>query len=89
MQTEQIVAMLVAERDRLTRAIEALQGPTKKRGRPPKNAGLTVAGGTAMAATASTGGPKKRAPRTPAQRKEQAQRMKAYWKKRKAAEAKG
>jgi len=37
MQTEQIVALLVAERDRLSRAIEALQGAAKRRGRPPKN----------------------------------------------------
>ena len=37
METSQIVALLVAERDRLNRAIEALQGPTKRRGRPPKN----------------------------------------------------
>src|SRR5258706_9068557 len=37
MQTEQIVSMLIAERDRLSKAIEALQGPTKRRGRPPKN----------------------------------------------------
>jgi hypothetical protein len=87
MQTEQIVAMLVSERDRLTRAIEALQGPTKRRGRPRKNSGVTVAGDTAMVATAPTVGPKKRAPRTAAQKKEQAKRMKAYWKKRKAAEA--
>ena len=34
--TDQIVTMLIAERDRLTRAIEALQGPAKRRGRPPK-----------------------------------------------------
>jgi len=37
MQTEQIVALLVAERDRVSRAIEALQGPTTRRGRPPKS----------------------------------------------------
>jgi hypothetical protein len=36
MQTEQIVALLVAERDRLSRAIDALEGPAKRRGRPPK-----------------------------------------------------
>ena len=36
MQTELIVALLIAERDRLARAIEALQGPVKRRGRPPK-----------------------------------------------------
>jgi len=34
--TAQILALLVAERDRLTRAIEALQGPAKLRGCPPK-----------------------------------------------------
>jgi hypothetical protein len=43
MQTEQIVALLVAERDRLSRAIEALQGPTKRRGRPPKSGDGIVA----------------------------------------------
>jgi len=36
MQTEQILALLVAERDRLSRAIEALQGSAKGRGRLPK-----------------------------------------------------
>jgi hypothetical protein len=35
MQIEQIVSFLVEERDRLSRAIEALQGPVKRRGRPP------------------------------------------------------
>jgi hypothetical protein len=35
MHIEQIVALLIAERDRLDAAIEALQGPVKRRGRPP------------------------------------------------------
>jgi len=35
--TEQIVVLLIQERDRLNLAIEALQGPAKQRGRPPKN----------------------------------------------------
>jgi hypothetical protein len=35
MQTEQIVALLVAERSRLDAAIHVLQGPVKRRGRPP------------------------------------------------------
>jgi len=35
MQTEQIVALLIAERNRLDAAIQALQGPAKRRGRPP------------------------------------------------------
>jgi hypothetical protein len=33
---EQIVGALILERDRLNQAIEALQGPIKTRGRPPK-----------------------------------------------------
>src|SRR6202521_5912992 len=37
MPTDQILSLLVAERDKLNRAIEALQGPTKRIGRPPKN----------------------------------------------------
>ena len=37
MQTEQIVALLIAERDRFVEAIEALQG-SQRRGRPRKSA---------------------------------------------------
>jgi hypothetical protein len=36
MLTDQIISLLIAERDKLNRAIEALQG-TKRRGRPPKS----------------------------------------------------
>lgn len=78
MMTDQILALLIAERDKLSRAIEALQGPTKRRGRPPKNP---------LAAPAVPVAPskpeKKRKARTAAQRKAQAKRMKAYWAKRK------
>lgn len=42
MPTEQILALLIAERDRLNRAIEALAGPVKHRGRPPKNPAAEV-----------------------------------------------
>ena len=42
MAPDQILALLVAERDWLNRAIEALQGPLKRRGRPPKNPLATV-----------------------------------------------
>jgi hypothetical protein len=79
MPTDQIVALLIAERDRLNRAIEALQGPTKRRGRPPKNPLLA-----AVAPDPTTR--KKRKPMTTAQRKAQALRMKAYWANRKKAE---
>ena len=82
MPTDQIVALLVAERDRLTRAIEALQGPSKRRGRPPKNP-LAVAEVSGPAATAG-----KRKGRTAAQRKAQAERMRAYWAARKKQKAK-
>ena len=34
MPTEHILTLLIAERDRLNRAIEALQGPTTRSGRP-------------------------------------------------------
>ena len=72
--TDQIIALLVAERDRLNRAIDALQGPTKPRGRPPKN---PVLGG--MSAVARS--PKRRG-RTAAQKAAQAEKMRAYWAKR-------
>jgi hypothetical protein len=35
MSTDPILALLIGERDKLTGAIEALQGPTKREGRPP------------------------------------------------------
>jgi len=83
MPTEHIVALLIAERDKLSRAIEALQGSVKRRGRPPKNP-LAVA--TAAAAPAA---PKKRG-RTfsAAQRKAAAERMRARWAAKKKAEKK-
>jgi len=34
MPTEHILTLLIAERDRLNRAIDALQGPTKRRDQP-------------------------------------------------------
>jgi hypothetical protein len=75
MPTEHIVALLVAERDRITRAIEALQG-TKRRGRPPKNPLATLS-------PASPAAPKKRrGGMSAAARKAQSERMKAQWAKR-------
>jgi hypothetical protein len=77
MQTEHIVALLIQERDRLNRAIEALQGPLKRRGRPPKNPLAAAA-----PVIAAVGASKKRT-FTDAQRNAQAKRMKAYWAARK------
>ena len=77
MAIEQIVSLLVSERDRLNRAIEALQGPAKRRGRPPKN--LLTAAGPSVAATPAKKG---RRMFTAAQRAQQAERMRQYWAKK-------
>ena len=77
MPTEHILALLIAERDKLNRAIEALGGTgTKHQGRPRKN----PAGETAAVAPVPA---KNHHMRSPEARKAQAQRMKAYWAKRK------
>ena len=72
MPTDHIIALLIAERDKLNRAIEALQGPIKRRGRPPKN--LSAAAAPLVAPIA-----KKRKGLSAAARKAQSVRMKAYW----------
>jgi hypothetical protein len=76
MPTDHILALLIDERDKLNRAIEALQGPLKRRGRPPKNP-FTIATATAPPAPAPRRG------MSAAKRKAQSLRMKAYWAKRK------
>ena len=85
MPTEQILALLIAERDKLNRAIEVLQGPTKRRGRPPKNPLTATVPGT-PGATKPTKKPRRKF--TAAQRKQQAERMKAFWDAKKKAAAK-
>jgi hypothetical protein len=82
MPTDQILSLLVAERDKLNRAIEALQGPTKRRGRPPKNPlGVTN--------SSSAPAPKKHGRRfSAAQRKAASQRMRLRWAAKRKAEAK-
>jgi hypothetical protein len=77
MSTEHIIALLISERDKLNRAIEALGTPVKRRGRPPKNPL------TAMTEAVETAAPKKRRGLSPAKRKAQSERMKAYWARRK------
>jgi hypothetical protein len=77
MATENILALLVAERDKLNNAIEALSGP-KRRGRPP---GVKhTAAESAEVATATVA--RKGRTFTAAQRKAFGDRMKAYWAKR-------
>ena len=91
MNTDQIVALLIAERDRLNAAIEALQGPTKRRGRPPKNPLAMVAAvvPAASAVAAPEAPARKKRKCSAAQRKEQAARMKAYWAAKRTGEGKG
>jgi hypothetical protein len=72
MPTEQILALLVAERDKLNRAIEALQGPTKRLGRPPNNA-------VAVAAAVAKPAKRKRRKFSAAQREAAAERMRQRW----------
>jgi hypothetical protein len=85
MPIDHILALLIAERDKLNRAIEALGGTgTKRLGRPKKNPAEE-----ARATVASAPGPaKKHHMRSPAARKAQAERMKAYWAKRKKSAGK-
>jgi hypothetical protein len=71
MQTEQIVALLVAERDRLNRAIQALQGGAS-------HSGAAHHRGPAKAAPAAAK-PKKRGGMSAAAREAQSERMRAYW----------
>jgi len=83
MSTEHILTLLISERDKLNRAIEALGMPMRRPGRPPKNP-LAAAAATAAVKVA----PKKRSGMSPAKRKAQSARMKAYWAKRKKQAAK-
>jgi hypothetical protein len=81
MPTTEIVQLLITERDRLTRAIEVLQGPTRRRGRPPKSPMAASPNGSDPASSK-----KHTRTFTAAQRKAQSQRLKAYWRnKRKEA----
>jgi hypothetical protein len=82
---EQIVAMLVQERDRLNRAIEALGGTTKKRrGRPP---GSTNKKSVASPNEVNSSAPAKRKGMSAAGRKAIADAARKRWKLIKAGKA--
>jgi hypothetical protein len=85
MPTDQILFLLIQERDKLNRAIEVLQGPTKRRGRPPKNS-LTAA--TSAASETAQPAKKQRRKFTAAQRAAASERMRQQWAAKKKAEAK-
>jgi len=73
MPIDQIVSLLIAERDKLNRAIEALGGGGKRRGRPPGSAAKHAE--TASAAKTA----RKKRTFSPAQREAARLRMKAFW----------
>jgi len=81
MQREQIVGLLIAERDRLNRAIEALGGSSRAAKAAAKPAKAAAAAAPAQAR-------KKRKPRTAAQRKAQSERMRQFWAARRKQQAK-
>jgi hypothetical protein len=87
--TEHIVALLIQERDKLNRAIQALQGEVKRRGRPPKNAAFST--GPAMPQMASLDAvgataPKKRKGFSAATKRKMALAQKKRWAAKKAAQ---
>jgi hypothetical protein len=86
MPTENIVSLLIAERDRIQAALDALQGPTKKRGRPKGSKNTPPAWVTGNGATPAPEKPaRKKRNFSPAQRKAAALRMKNMWRVKKAA----
>jgi hypothetical protein len=81
MPTDHILELLIAERDKLNRAIEALGAGTKRRGRPPGSGVKRVAAVTDPVAKSA----RKKRNFSPAQREAARQRMKKMWDARKKA----
>jgi hypothetical protein len=78
MTIDQILAILIAVRNKLNQALKAPQGSTPRRGRPPRNS-------RAFVITAPR--KKKRRTFTAAQRKQQGEKMRQFWAAKRAAEA--
>ena len=74
-----VLELLIAERDKLSRAIAALQAEPARRGRPPRAQGRS-AGSSAPKA-------RRRGGMSAEARKAQSARMKAYWAKRRKQKA--
>ncbi len=85
MSAEHVLSLLISERDKLNRAIEALEMTVKRRGRPAKQSWtFRTPYRTYHGVDANSTSPKRRT-FTAAQRKQQAARTKAFW----AAKRKG
>jgi hypothetical protein len=82
MATEHIVQLLIQERDRLNRAIEALQGTVKRRGRPPKHLAAVT---TPVTESPISEAPKKRKGFSAATRRKMALAQKKRWAAKKAS----
>ncbi len=82
MPTDYILTLLIAERDKLNRAIEALGGGGKRRGRPP---GSGRKQSQAVAEPTATAAKTVKTTWTPAKREAARKRAKAMWAKRKKA----
>ena len=83
MATEHILSLLIIERDKLNKAIEALGGATKPVSSPYK---ISEAPAPAPAPAKAV---RKRKALTPAQKKAHSERMKAFWAARRKKAAKG
>lgn len=84
MATEHILSLLIAERDKLSKAIEALGGASKP-APSPKAAAVSAPAHAAAAPAKKT---RKRKPLTAAQKKAHSDRMKAFWAARRKKQAK-
>jgi len=84
MDTAQIIGLLTAERDRLSRAIEALQGGGRRRGRPPRSGANAV---SSVPAAVTMKSPARKRKLSAAGRKAIADAAKRRWAAIKAAKA--
>lgn len=76
MQIEAILSMMISERDKIDRALAALQGTAKRRGRPPK---LPVVMVQAVDCREPEDNPVRRYVWSAAQRRAHSLRVKAQW----------
>jgi hypothetical protein len=87
MATEHILSLLIVERDKLTKAIEALGGATTPVSSPSKAS--VAPAPVPVPAPAPAKAVRKRKALTPAQKKAHSERMKAFWAARRKKAAKG
>jgi hypothetical protein len=87
MATEHILSLLIAERDKLSKAIEALGG-TSKPASSPKPVSSPKAVEVSAPAAAPAAKRRSRKALTPAQKKAHSERMKAYWAARRKKQSK-